>query len=112
MAKKGTTATQLAQSEITVDNLLGLNVETVEFGVGAHLMGQKLTLSASRGAELKIADKGILAKSESGRVVLLPWANLRCVEIRQGKAKSRPIAHQQIASAIPASAPAAKTKDA
>jgi len=76
-------------NSISSENLIGLKVAQVEFGVGAHLMGQHLTLSASRGSSLEIADKGILAKSKSGRVCLLPWSNLKVVEILPAKISLR-----------------------
>jgi hypothetical protein len=53
----------------------------VELGVGAHLMGQTLTMSASRGSRLEVGNLGITAKSQSGRVMLIPWTNIKCIEL-------------------------------
>jgi len=81
----GPIQTAVDNSGVTVDNLIGRKVTQLEFGVGSHLMGQHLTLSAQRGSSLEIAEKGILAISKSGRVCLLPWSNIKAVEIIPAK---------------------------
>lgn len=92
MAKKTQpdSETIVENSVVTVENLIGQFATQVEFGVGCHLMGQTLTLSASRGSTLQLAQMGVLATAVStGRVVLLPWANLKAVEIQPAKFSRR-----------------------
>lgn len=63
----------------------GTKVTKVELGLGSHLLGNSLTLASVRGSTLELSQFGILATSKTGRVVLLPWANTRCVEIEPSK---------------------------
>ena len=57
----------------------------VELGVGCHLLGQTLTMSAARGSSLEVTRLGINAISKSGRVVLVPWTNIKCAELTPAK---------------------------
>ena len=81
---------QLTLGPIGINNLIGQLASQVEFGVGAHLMGSSLTLAASRGSKLEISAFGVLASSSStGRIVLLPWANLKAIELQKATMKRR-----------------------
>lgn len=76
----------------TVENLEAppkIYATKMELGVGAHLLGQTLTLAASRGSTLEVTTLGVHAVSVSGRVVLIPWANIKCIELSPAKSKIR-----------------------
>lgn len=59
----------------------------IEFGLGSSLLGQALTMSAAKGSILEVTEMGIMATSKEGRVVLVPWSNVRCCELK-GKPKA------------------------
>lgn len=54
----------------------------VELGTGAHLLGLATTMAAVRGSTLEVTELGINATSAKGRVMLIPWSNIRCVELK------------------------------
>ncbi len=59
-----------------------LYAQTVHLGLGVDLLGSKTSLSAKRGSTLEITPLGIKARSQkSKRVVLIPWANIKGVEL-------------------------------
>jgi hypothetical protein len=56
--------------------------KTVQLGIGVDLLGSMMSLSSSRGNELEVTPLGVKATSKkNGRVVLIPWANIRGVEL-------------------------------
>lgn len=61
----------------------------VELGIGSSFLGSATTMSATRGSKLEITAMGIRA-SKDGRLMLIPWANVRAVELEGSvRAKSR-----------------------
>lgn len=59
-----------------------LLAKTVQLGIGVDLLGSMMSLNCTRGNELEVTPIGIKASSKkTGRVVLIPWANVRGVEL-------------------------------
>lgn len=66
-----------------------LKVKTIQFAVGIDLLGSKLTLS-SKGNQSELIDLGnaVVAVSHSnGRVVKIPYTNLKGIEYFSDPAK-------------------------
>lgn len=57
----------------------------IELGTGCHMLGKSLTLSKQTGAILELTQYGITATSKTGRVVLIPWPNVRCLELQKAE---------------------------
>lgn len=56
--------------------------KTVQLGLGLDLLGSTLSLNHRRGNELEVTPIGIKATSaKNGRVVIIPWANIKGVEL-------------------------------
>lgn len=55
--------------------------KAVHLGLGVDLLGSKTSLNAKSGNELEVTPLGIKATGRSGRVVLVPWANIKGVEL-------------------------------
>lgn len=56
--------------------------KTVQLGIGVDLLGSAMSLNCSRGNELEVTPLGVKATSKkTGRIVLIPWANIRGVEL-------------------------------
>lgn len=56
--------------------------KTVQLGIGLDLLGASLSLNSRSGNELEVTHLGVRAVSKkNGRVVLIPWANIRGVEL-------------------------------
>lgn len=56
--------------------------KTVQLGVGVDLLGSALSLNAKLGNILEVTPIGIRAVSKkNGRIVLIPWANIRAAEL-------------------------------
>lgn len=55
---------------------------SVHLGLGVDLLGSKTSLNSKRGNELEVTALGVKAKSQkTGRVVLIPWANIKGIEL-------------------------------
>lgn len=53
-----------------------------QMAVGVDLLGSKLSLVAGKSTSLEVTPLGIKAKSSnSGRTVLIPWTNVKGVEL-------------------------------
>jgi len=66
----------------------------VELGLGSSFLASKTTMDEAAGSLLEITSLGVRATSKEGRVVLVPWSNIRCVDLIPSarmiaKAKSR-----------------------
>lgn len=79
--------------------------KSVHLGLGLDLLGSKMSLSAKRGNELEITPMGVLATNKEGRRVLVPWANIKGVELESESAAGTP---QQAVSLPAKSKPVAK----
>lgn len=56
--------------------------KVVQLGIGVDLLGAALSLQSKKGNELEVTPLGIKATSaKNGRVVLIPWANIRACEL-------------------------------
>lgn len=54
----------------------------VQLGIGVDLLGSRTSIQATRGNELEITPLGVVATSgKNQRRVLIPWANIRGVEL-------------------------------
>lgn len=54
--------------------------KSVELGIGLTMLGNRTTLNANT-EELEVTALGIRATGKTKRVVLIPWANIRGVEL-------------------------------
>lgn len=60
--------------------------KSVQLGISADLLGSKMSLNSNMGNELIVDSLGILAISrKNGREVLVPWSNIRAVELFPGQ---------------------------
>lgn len=49
--------------------------------VGVDLIGSKMSMAASKTLQLEVTPLGIKATSAKGRVVLIPWTNIKGCEL-------------------------------
>jgi len=85
MAKKQIELPTLEVSEVDVTELMKdpvIHAKTVQLGLGVDLLGSRMSLNASRGNTLKLHEFGVIATSgKNGRRVLVPWSNIKGVEL-------------------------------
>jgi len=71
--------------------------KAVELGIGTTYLGKSQTLSATRGTELEVTPIGVIAKSgKNQRRVLIPWSNVRAVELEKETSAVPPAKKQEI----------------
>jgi hypothetical protein len=69
-------------AEKIIDKSAKVLAKTVQLGIGVDMLGSAMSLNNSRGNILEVTPLGVRAVSKkNGRVVLLPWANIRGVEL-------------------------------
>lgn len=64
-------------------------VKTVQLAIGVDLLGSAMSLSSSRGSTLEMTPIGIKAVGKSGRIVVIPYSNVRGFELF-GEEKDEP----------------------
>lgn len=62
--------------------------QSVHLGLGLDLLGSKMSLNAKAGNELEVTALGVIASNKDGRRVLIPWANIKGLELERGNAKA------------------------
>lgn len=80
MAKKIETAKPI-DIQIEHDMPKKVLAKSVHLGLGVDLLGSQTSLTSKRGNELEVTHLGIKATGKTGRVVLIPWANIKGVEL-------------------------------
>jgi hypothetical protein len=65
--------------------------KSVHLGLGLDLLGSKTSLNSKRGNELEVTALGVKAKNAAGRVVLIPWANIKGVELAPEEPSEIPV---------------------
>jgi len=62
-----------------------IKAKTVQLGIGTDLLAGRNSLNASATSELILTDRGVVACSnKAGRMVLIPDANVRGIELMPG----------------------------
>lgn len=57
--------------------------KTVQLAIGVDLLGSAMSLNDRRGNELEVTPLGIKAIGQkSKRVILIPWTNIRGIELK------------------------------
>lgn len=63
--------------------------KSVHLGLGLDLLGSKMSLNANprTGTELEVTALGVKCSNQAGRIILVPWANIKGVELLSSDGK-------------------------
>ena len=56
-------------------------VKVAFFATGVESMGMKTSVASERGTEVEMIAVGIKATNKAGKVVVVPFANIKCLEL-------------------------------
>jgi hypothetical protein len=80
---------KLPETQEVPDPEMKLNPAVVEMGLGSSLLASQTSMSIDTGTKMWIHSLGVIALNSKGRKVLVPWANIRCIELADSVRKSK-----------------------